>query len=379
MLWKSFGSWSLHSHRCFTYKIRYDAFAQRSSWLALGLTKALKPCRLNAQDRGISGGLQRLPMPLIRFSIANADGAADGAADALPQILGTFVYIKIMPACSPSASALDFPANSLLQLYCYCRHSWLHALRETLIASAMGWWSPSLRGTFVASVGRLLYVGPMPQLFASAMGLWSPQLCETFVASTGCFHYVGPRSPSLWDLSRLRFGTVVASAMGSWSPPQCGIVVSSATWDLTWDLGRLRYVGPWPLPLWNRIRLRHGASVASSMWDLGCLCTIWDLGRRRSTWDLCLLYVVSAMSISATSLPNRSSPRHCGDEMESWRRYLDVYFSWRPSLVPCGGRRYCHQGDVGAGPDFGYDSTASAFSGLRLFDVAFSSVPPMSG
>ncbi len=38
-------------------------------------------------------------------------------------------------------------------------------------------WSPPLRGTFVASVGRLHYVGPLlPQLVTSAMGPLSLQL-----------------------------------------------------------------------------------------------------------------------------------------------------------------------------------------------------------
>ena len=55
-------------------------------------------------------------------------------------------------------------------------------------------WSPPLRGTFVASVGRLRYVGPLSlQLVASAT----------------------------WDLCHF-----------SWSPPLCGILIASATRDL---------------------------------------------------------------------------------------------------------------------------------------------------
>ena len=98
-------------------------------------------------------------------------------------------------------------------------------------------WSPPLCGIFVASVGclycgiliasatwdlchrswssplwdldHLCYVGPLlPQLVTSAMGSWSPPLRGIFVAPVGRFRYVRPLLPQLvasaiWDLSRL--------------------------------------------------------------------------------------------------------------------------------------------------------------------------------
>ena len=76
-----------------------------------------------------------------------------------------------------------------------------------------------LRRTFVAWVGHLRFVGPMPQLIASAMIL--------IILAT-------------WDLCRLsRLPQLVASVgRVSWSPP---------LWDLNrlgCFSGRLRYVGP---------------------------------------------------------------------------------------------------------------------------------------
>ncbi len=65
---------------------------------------------------------------------------------------------------------------------CYVKLSCLHYVGPCCFS-----WSPSLRGTFVASVGRLRYVGPLSlQLVTSAM--WD----------LGLLHYVGPRSPPLY-------------------------------------------------------------------------------------------------------------------------------------------------------------------------------------
>ena len=71
----------------------------------------------------------------------------------------------------------------LVRRFCYVRFSYLPLL-ERILASFVAsdtWdlccfsWSPPVRGTFVASVGRLGYVGPLsPQLVAS--GTWD--LCR---------------------------------------------------------------------------------------------------------------------------------------------------------------------------------------------------------
>ena len=120
-------------------------------------------------------------------------------------------------------------------------------------------WSPSLRGTFVASVGHetfiasvgcLRYVGPLLlQLVASnTWNLWSLQLRETY----GRFSYVGPITsvgylcfvfgrfrnvvssyPPLWDLCH-----------SSWSPP-------------LWDLCR----SSWSPPLWDLCRFELVAAA----------------------------------------------------------------------------------------------------------------------
>ena len=183
-------------------------------------------------------------------------------------------YIKIITVCS-----LPSPESWTSQQIPYCcyRFPALPALPlcGVLITSAM-WdlccfsWSPPLRGTFVASVGRLRYVGPLSlQLVASAIWhlcrrSWPLPLCETFDCLC-CFSWS-------WDL-----------CCRSWLLPLRG------------TYGRLRYV------------------------KLSRLYSTWDVFRRRSTWDLylslcrfCYVHLFQtglAWGHAPALLPDRSSLR----------------------------------------------------------------------
>ena len=108
----------------------------------------------------------------------------------------------------------------------------------TRVASAVGTWSPLLRGIFVALVSRLRSLSP--QLVASAMGPLSLQLV---ISATWDFVVVaiGPwlLSP-LWDLGRFyNVGPLLPLYMGH-GCLRYGILITPA--------GCFNYVKPWSLP-----------------------------------------------------------------------------------------------------------------------------------
>ena len=121
-------------------------------------------------------------------------------------------------------------ASTTLTLHCLCyvrpwsiqlygtlvtsakRFRYVGPLLPKLVAPVMGPYSPPLRGIFIASVSFPYYV---KFVVASAMGLWS--LRGIFVASGGRLRYMGPRSPRLCKIcaapvGHLRYGILVASA-----------------------------------------------------------------------------------------------------------------------------------------------------------------------
>ena len=123
--------------------------------------------------------------------------------------------------------------------------------------------SSPVRGTFVASVGRLCYVGPLPpQLVSSAT--WTP-LVVSATWDLGCLCYMGL---DRW-ISCFRF---VRPWSLNWTLPLRRISVAFVTWDVT----RLRYVESWSLLLYRE------TLVTAALCEIYAIC-----------------YVTSAMSVSS--------------------------------------------------------------------------------